>query len=181
MTQWIFKPFTYVAGTKALIAGLAVMTITAVLARYSFTHFDGVLDVHIGAATPLAVYALEPAIAWAAATAIFYLAGLIMSATRPRLVDIAGTMALSRTPLLLTAIVAFGQPANISITNMPPAAWVIAIVLLLCVAWMVVLMYNAFSTSANMKGARAALTFTCALIAAEVVSKIAFHYLYQSL
>ncbi len=44
MKIWLFNPFKYIAGAKALLIGLALMLATAVIASFSLTHFDGVID-----------------------------------------------------------------------------------------------------------------------------------------
>ena len=46
-------------------------------------------------------------------------------------------------------------------------------VILVALIWMIYLMYRAFSVSCNLKGGKAVVLFIAALIAAEVISKIA--------
>jgi hypothetical protein len=48
LTQWLFNPFRFIAGFKALLLGLIVIALTSLLASLSDTHFDGTLDVHLG-------------------------------------------------------------------------------------------------------------------------------------
>ena len=48
-------------------------------------------------------------------------------------------------------------------------------VMILCLIWMVVLMYKSFSVSCNAKGGKAIGTFIGGLIIAEVLSKIALY------
>jgi hypothetical protein len=56
---WLFDPFTYIAGWQALLTGLAAIVITALLGSVGNVHFDGVLDMHIGAKAPLWFFVVE--------------------------------------------------------------------------------------------------------------------------
>ena len=51
--QWLFNPFRFVAGYKALLSGLVIILLSAFVGSLGNTHFDGVLDVHIGLTAPL--------------------------------------------------------------------------------------------------------------------------------
>ena len=46
----LFNPFFYVAGIKALGLGLAAIFLAGLVGWCGHTHFDGVLDTHVGAA-----------------------------------------------------------------------------------------------------------------------------------
>jgi len=48
LSQWLFDPFRFIAGFKALLLGLAIILISVFVGSFSNTHFDGVLDVHTG-------------------------------------------------------------------------------------------------------------------------------------
>lgn len=52
------------------------------------------------------------------------------------------------------------------------------ILTLLMIIWMVALMFNAYRVSANLKGSRAGISFTLALIVAEVLSVILIYALF---
>jgi hypothetical protein len=69
----LFNPFKYVAGLKALLIGLLVMLIIAVVAFFSKTHFDGIIDAHTGHILPFYWYLLEPLLAWIGTVIPFYL------------------------------------------------------------------------------------------------------------
>lgn len=180
MTQSLTNPFKYIAGGKALIWGLTAMLITAFTARYSNARFDGAIDMHVAPGGTWTLHLLEPLIDWACVVFTFFLAGRIVSASRVRLIDIAGTTALSRAPLILVALVTFLQRDEVkSINDLTAAFWIVALISLGAIVWMVILLYHAFTVSANLKGTKAAVSFTIALIAAEILSKVALHYLYS--
>lgn len=52
MKIWLFNPFKFIAGNKALVLGVAAMLITAIVCLFEKTHLDGIIDVHEGRVTP---------------------------------------------------------------------------------------------------------------------------------
>jgi hypothetical protein len=171
MKTWIFNPFVYIAGWKSLYTGLSFMVLTLIVAFYSGTHFNGALDVHVGWHTAASVYIFEQLIAWGSTVILFFLAAVFLSRSRFRFIDIAGTIALARAPMLLAAIMGFipvlhsTKPENVS-----GAVLAFAFLMLIPVIWMIALMFNAFTISSNLKGARGIIGFSIALILAEVSS-----------
>ncbi len=191
MKKWLFNPFIYIAGEKALIIGWSVMLLTAFICSFSNTHFDGAIDVHSGHATSGIVYFIEPVIDWASLTISLYLFGRFFSQSAVRLIDIAGTIALARWPLIFFSFIGFGikpikqlpitsDPAQIlkSIDGLTIALSLFGLVF---VIWFIALLYNAFSVSANLKGSKSAWVFIAGLIVAEVISQVALHYTYSLL
>lgn len=185
-TTTLFNPYKYIAGWKALAIGWTIILVTACIASRSNTHFDGILDAHSGLVTPFAWYLFDPFVAWALAMVIFYLAALLFSGSSVRLIDIAGTMALARAPMIFAALILLALPAIPPIRsandlhNISGSFILIAIAASVFSIWMIVLMYNAFSVSANLKGNKAGLVFAAALILAEILSKILFYLLYRN-
>lgn len=185
MNKWLFNPFIYIAGARALGIGLAAMLLTAVAGYYSNTHFDGVIDVHTGnTPAPLFVYLLEQLIIWASAVGVFYAASLLFSRSATRFIDIAGTMALARWVALFAAIAGFGihVPKHMNtvadITNAITGSVIaLSVLIIIITIWMVALMYNAFTVSANIKGSKAIVVFTGSLIIAETLSHFITFYL----
>jgi len=197
LAQWLFNPFRFIAGFKALLLGLIIIALTSLLGSLSNTHFDGTLDVHTGLQTaytgmqlPLWLFLAEGLINWLSLALPLYFFGLILSRSSLRFIDVLGTQALARWPYLLTALVMM-PPSNKRITRyfmslamQGPAAdplnyldmtvFIFAmLVTILMVVWMVVLMYRAYSLCCNIKGAKAVITFIISLIGAEVLSKLA--------
>ncbi|MBN2308097.1 MAG: DUF3887 domain-containing protein [Candidatus Hydrogenedentes bacterium] len=200
LRTWLFNPFHYVAGGTSLGLGLAIILVTGFLGSLSNSHFDGVLDFHTGAPAPLAAFLVTGIINWACMGIALYLAGLIASKTRPRLLDVAGTQALARTPVLLTALVALlpgyqrystalatqlstlaqGTPMTDPMALLLPEGTsaadlatfaAVVFVALVAVVWMVALMYRAFAVSCNLRGVRGAVAFIPGLVAAWAASK----------
>lgn len=187
MTTWLFRPFVRIAGMPALVAGVAVVAATAVIGwswRGVFT--DGVLDLHVGPAAPLAVFFAHGFIAWLSMSACALITGHALTSTKYRLVDLLGTQALARWPLL-PAVAVVGMPswrqslqtaiANLSGGNPPTnddvlTVLLLSIVPLVAVGWAVWLMFHAYALVFNLKGARAAVSFIAAVVAAEIASKV---------
>jgi hypothetical protein len=173
MKKWIFNPFTFIAGGQALLTGLLFMGATAIIAYYSNAHFNGVLDAHSGLHEHFAVYILEQLIAWVIPVLIFYLLAFLLSDSRFRFIDIAGTIALARAPMLLIAIMFFApalqgaKPGHIN--NM---ILTLSCLMLIPVIWMIALMYNAFTVSFNIKGTKAVAGFIGGLVVSEILAVI---------
>jgi hypothetical protein len=192
LTAWLFNPFMYIAGWQALFAGVIVIILTALLGSVGAVHFDGVLDTHIGTDTPLWFFVAEGFINWLCMAITLLFAGLILRGTSFRIIDVFGTQALARWPMLLAAAAGI-LPANRRVSEellkiaqnpnqfppLPPldmavfAATMIGI--LVMTIWMVALMYRAYAVSCNLKGAKAIVSFIVCLIIAEVISKVVFY------
>lgn len=187
MNTWLFNPFRYIAGSKALLIGLSAMMISAVIGYFSMSHFDGAIDFHVGRISPFYVHVTEQIIAWLCVTTAMFLSAKIWSASTIRLIDVAGTMALARWPGVLAAIIGFGIRINHStspeklLASLTPLTVIYAMLSAVCMIWMIALMYNAFVVSCNMKGSRGVLAFIGSLIAAELLSKFILILAYKHL
>ncbi|MCX5634894.1 MAG: hypothetical protein NTW55_03505 [Planctomycetota bacterium] len=198
LTQWLFNPFMFVAGLPALSAGLAIILISGFFCWLGNTHFDGVIDCHIGLATQWWIFPAEGLINWILLAIPLFFFGLIISKSSFRLIDVFGTQALARGPYLITAVVMLPS-ANLKVGNFifakltqttPVVAVNLADIFIFAVAmllgilmavWMVVLMYRAYSISCNVKGPKAIVTFIIALIGTEIISKFAVVWLLSNM
>lgn len=189
MKTWLFNPFERVAGWAALIAGLAILFLTALTAYYGNIHLDGVLDLHVTEGLTLTTCLLEGLINWLSLSAFIYLAGLIFSRSVFRLVDVLGTQALARVPFFFSCLVSLlcfnadilhyfehaflgrGEAVTITAGDMALFAGMLLTTLAMTV-WAVMLMYRAYSVSCNVKGTKAVLSFIGALLFAEIFSKL---------
>jgi hypothetical protein len=198
ISQWLFNPFSFVAGYQALLLGLGIMLIIAFVGFLGNTHFDGVLDVHTGLEAPLWVFLAEGIIDWMSLAIPLFFFGLIVSTSSLRIIDVFGTQVLARWPYLITAIVMLPEanrragaylvaklgfaaaPAAINYTDMFIFGFAIIAGVIMTV-WTVALMYKAYVVSCNIKGARAIVTFIVSLIGAEVLSKLSILLLFERL
>jgi len=188
ISQWLFNPFRFVAGYKALLLGLGIIMISALIGSLGNTHFDGVLDVHVGNEAPLWYFFAEGIIDWLSLAVPFFFFGLILSSSSPRMIDVFGTQALARWPYLITSVAMLPEAnrrfSTYLISRLTSAADSVtlnytdlcififaAIVAVFMTVWTVALMYRAYAVSCNIKGAKAIITFIVSIIGAEVLSK----------
>jgi hypothetical protein len=187
MKKWLFNPFVYIAGTHALVIGWGIMIISAFIAFYTGNHFDGALDVHSnGHPVHLPQTFFELFIDWSILVLTFYILGRIVSDTSFRFIDIAGTIALARWPMIFVVLVSFLPVPGLhsekpSIDEMMkmisnPYFIIMTILILPLIVWVFALNYNAFSVSTNLKKGKAVITFIAGIIIAEVISKIVLEY-----
>jgi len=190
LRDWLFTPFTYIAGAPALAIGLAAILLAGLAGSFSYTHFDGVLDMHTGLVAALWVFPAEGIIAWLSLAVILYFLGRIVSKSAFRAMDLFGTQAMSRWPMLIPATAALAPayqrfaralpqrliaPGGASALPLMDALIFGAVVLvtIAAVVWMVALMYRSYCVCCNLKGGRAVGTFIGGLLAAEVIAKVA--------
>ena len=183
IVRWMFNPFVRIAGPRSLIIGLAGIVAAGVAAAGAGIHFDGLLDVHAGNEVALWVPVVEGLVNWAVFTLLLMVVALLFSKSAVRLIDIAGTQAMARMPLLLVAAIcnlpliqdAFDGVAAAVISGqlagLPWGALATGILVTLAgVVWMVALMWKAFSVSCNMKGGRAIALFILAVLLGEAAT-----------
>jgi hypothetical protein len=183
MKTWLFNPFKFIAGNKALMLGIGAMLFTAIACLLEKMHLDGLIDAHEGRETAWYFYFIEPIIDWLCLVLPLYIFGRLLSASSIRFVDVAGTSALARYPMFFVVLLSLLAPKDMSDpqkfiatiqANPALEARLIGIALLVLpfAVWTVALMYNAYSTSVNLKGPKAAWSFIASFIIAEVLSKV---------
>lgn len=195
IVSWLFNPFKYIAGTKALVGGLMAMVIISALGYFSNTHFDGVLDIHYGCAdvsTPYIIHALYQIIGWVSITLVFYITARIVTKSDIRFIDIAGTLAFSQIPLIFAALTGFLPNIHLCLDNLDTTSindillmlkdnigmlLISGTICIVFIIWSIILKYKAYSTSANIKGVVGGATFALALIISEIVSKLLMYFI----
>ncbi|MCW3122680.1 MAG: hypothetical protein JWQ38_2172 [Flavipsychrobacter sp.] len=185
MKKWLFNPFIYVAGSRALLIGWVVMIVTAVIGYYSNTHFTSI-GVKTGIAAPLAYCLIEQFVAWGCTVLLFYPAGRIFSTSAIRVVDVAGTMALARWPMIFCAVMGFAMPVyspsqsvDELIKSITGTTIALSMLVLVFAIWMITLMVNAFMLSCNLKGSKAVISFIVSLLLAEILSSFILHHIHN--
>ena len=181
MIKKLFNPFIYLAGGKALAFGLVSMTLAAVLGFLSQSHFNGVLDFHkFNRQLPLYVSFAEQVIVLTCLVVPFYIGGRIFSKSQIRLIDVAGTLALARYPMIFTALTGFGLRSEFhGIEDITAGVILMGLIALVLIIWMVALTYNAFSVSCNLKGIKNTSVFIACLLTAEVSAYMLCGQLYS--
>lgn len=105
MKKWLYNPFTHIAGIQALLVGFIAMLIIVIGAYYGNMHFNGAIDAHFGIHEPFIIYIGEQLIAWGCPVVVFYLLAFFLSNSNFRFIDIAGTIAIARSPMLLIVMI----------------------------------------------------------------------------
>jgi hypothetical protein len=179
MKQLLFNPFVKIAGAKALLLGWLFILITIITAYISQIHFTGAFDVKLGNAAPLWLFVFESLLAWLSIVICMQLAATISAKRSVRIIDIAGTMALARWPMLPVTFLGFipiELPDNISFDLMDySGALILALLMIPFTIWMIVLMFNGYKVSTGLKGTRLIVSFLIAAIFAEVLSLVIFY------
>lgn len=185
MKKWLFNPFMYIAGGKALGLGILVVILSAVAAYLTTTHFDGVLHMSPGGATPLWIFIAEQLVCWLCVTTVLQAGAVLFSQSKTRIIDIAGTQALSRWPAIAIALLGAGikVPKGLAPNSISEAITPLTIISLLLtltfLVWMVALFYNSFKVSANMKGGKGVAVFVIGLLLADLFSRLILSQLYK--
>jgi hypothetical protein len=191
ITNWLFRPFERLSEFKALWIGLTAILLSGMLNFYGQTHFDGVLDVHLqGLETRISVFICEGLIDWLTLSLLFFAGGLLFSKSAIRLIDVAGTQAMARWPLLIGSFAALLIPHEHVIHYLLSKAFqtgtetvpdvlgyeyilfgLLTIIVLATIIWMILLMFRGFSIACNLKGNKATALFIVILLLAEGLSK----------
>lgn len=187
-TSWLFNPFIYVAGWKALLIGIFAILAAGHIGSYSNTHFDGVLDVHSGGTAPQWFFLAAGIIDWLCMGVVFWIVGKVASKKSFRAIDIFGTQALARWPTIFTALATLppaftrfnrelirslrtqGIPGGLNPADTVVFSAVVIIILLVLV-WMLRLMYSSYKVACNPDRGKAGRTFVIGLVIAEILSK----------
>lgn len=195
VSRWLFTPFFYIAGGKALMIGVVVMLFTGLFSNLGGSRFNGLLDFRLGLpAQPLWVNIAEILISWLVFSCLLLISGKIVSKSRVRSIDVFGTQALARLPYFFASLIAFIPATHrfVEKLTMDPIAlqrfspdmilYIFALIfVVLMAAWMITLMYRAFSISCNVIGKTAISVFIASLIIGEVLSLVVLHYGFQAL
>lgn len=179
---FIRNPFRFIGAHESFLLGSFIILLTGFVGSLTNTHFDGVLDIHTGAAGPLWVFLAPGFLNWLSLAVPLYLAGWIVSGRRIRAGDVLGYEAFARTPMLVavlfTLIPAFQrqvlQPSVF--TGDTIAFAVVLLVILGMIVLMVVWMYKGFARAARRGGGKSITAFIVALVVGEIISKAAFYY-----
>ena len=183
VARWMFNPFIRIAGGQALAIGLTVIVLSGLAAAAAGVHFDGLIDFHPGYRVSFWVPIVEGLLNWSVITLLLVLVAFLVAAPTVRVVDIAGTQALARFPLLFAALACAPGPVREANEELvaagvegrmvtPPVASLIAgLFAVACGIWMVWLMWKAFAVSCDQRAGRAVAIFVAALIAGEVATK----------
>lgn len=183
----LINPFERIAGLKALIIGLIIYIATVVLGQINGIAYPGVISIKLASLPLLSALgiALSALIIF---ILILYIIGRLISKSRIRPVDVAGTLSLAKVPLLLVSLVGCiptFTKSSIEVTNSLLSSItgntstasgtdylimsIFVIIIMVATIWMLILSYNAFSISCNVKGVKAIAGFIIAVVLTECI------------
>ncbi len=189
MIKKLFNPFTFIAGGYSLIIGIIIILLTSIIGFFSNIHFPDVISVKTSSDYPLQYHIIQNVMNFIIVSTIMYMVSIIFSKSKIRIVDVYGTQALARFPYLIAAFIGFsnsmdnfknyvfwqflkqGDPIDISTSDILITIILVIITLLLTI-WLIVLMYNAFKISANLKGPKSIFLFIGGLIISIFISSL---------
>ena len=198
MIRKLINPFNYIAGTKSLLIGLAIIFITSLTGYYSNTFFPDILSVKTGVELTFKVSLLFNIVNWLSISLLLYIASLIFSKSSVRFIDLFGTQALARSPYLLATLLGFsksinrlgeyflwkylsiGEPTDISSLEMTIAVVLLTLIVIISI-WMITLMYNAFKVSSNIKGGKSVTIFIIVFILSIILSAFVNNLIFNTL
>lgn len=203
MNTYLLNPFVKIAGTKALLIGLGMILIVAMLILISPGHFDGVLDYHPvnpnnRSWTKLILISItENVINLLTLGIIFSISAFLLVGRRFRVIDIFGTMAYARFPLYIASLVNIGgfygalnlklatSAQSLGFPDLETSDWIILfagiLLMIPCIVWFISLLYKAYTVSSGLKGTKAIVSFIIALLVAEIASKFIHQAIIPSL
>ncbi len=169
--SYLMNPFIRIAGYKSLLIGFAGLLLISFISYITGTHFNGLLFVGFAKDSKFVYYLLEHIIGWISIFIFLYLSGIILSKTQFRLIDVLGTSLLARLPLIIAPLIRL-LPYFQSFVFQSWEMYFIYGVYLLSVIWTIVLLFNAFKISCNLKNERLIISFAVSMILSEITTQL---------
>lgn len=167
----LFNPFIKIAGGKALALGGIAYLISVFLSYITGTHHYGLFNIDFAKGTVLWIYFIELGTQWFILSLLLYLFGAILSKSKIRVIDVFGTILLAKIPLIITPLfrtIPYFQSFAIFSTAMFVVVGIYSITLI----WTLVLLFNAFKVSCNLKQEKLIVSFILSIIISEILSKV---------
>jgi hypothetical protein len=170
-SKFFYNPFGQIAGLASLIIGLIGLFIVTYLAYITGTHFNGLLNIDFAKDSAYWVFITESLSSWIFTTFFMYISGLILSKSKLRFIDILGTILMSRIPLVFAPLIRI-IPLFQSFVIRSWQMYFIIGFYLASVVWTVILLFNAYKISCNLKSGKLIVSFIISLILSEICTKI---------
>jgi len=167
----LYNPFTKIAGFKSFIIGLTGLLITSYLAFLTGTHFNGLLNIDFAKDADYWVFLTENLSNWLLMSIFMYASGLMLSKSKIRIVDILGTTLLSRIPLVIAPLFRI-LPVFQSFVFQSWEMYFIIGFYLVSLIWTIILFFNAFKISCNLKNEKLIVSFIVSILLSEICTKL---------
>jgi hypothetical protein len=169
-----YNPYLTIAGLTAFLPGLSGLLLTSYLAYRTGTHFNGLANIDFAKDSDFRVYLFENCSHWIILSVLLFASGLLLSKSRIRAIDIAGTTLFSRIPLILTPLIRTLTVFQSFVIQSAQMYFLIG-VYLISMIWTIVLLFNAYKVSCNLKNERLIISFAVVMIFSEILTKILLH------
>ncbi|MFY0601416.1 MAG: hypothetical protein JXR03_17205 [Cyclobacteriaceae bacterium] len=173
--NFIFNPFEKIAGLSALLIGIGMMLTTGLLAGYTGAHFPDFISTLISVTTGWYVPLVEILFIWAVLSILGMLACQIGGSSNYRIIDVMGTIALSRAPYLLAVLAGFISSLEVSPKTLQLIVFPIHLAV---IGWSLALLYHALKVSGNLKGKSLWISFTIVCIGTQLITMLLMNKLY---
>jgi hypothetical protein len=190
MKELLFNPFKRIAGVQALMAGLGILLISALLASFFGLRYDGAIDAHFvasGLKVSFLTSVAEQLVNVLCISLFLFIAAFVAGARNTRPIDMLGTISMARFPYMFLPLLNIGgffsglSESMLNISSEDDALlvlqdtntiWLIilSIPLIALVVWAIALFLYAYKVSANLKGSKMVVSFIVGLLVAEIVS-----------
>jgi hypothetical protein len=171
----MLNPFLRFGGGFGAAVGGSLAAVSLLYAPFRI-RFDGFLDLHVSRGANTLALAVAEQVASVLLPALVFFGFSLALRSKARFVDFIATTGLSRVPYVLAAlpiamlhvpVPELGTAPNVTIGLVAVAGLSLA-----CVAWSVTWLYLGFKNASGLRGSKLAGSFICAMVIAEVLSKI---------
>jgi hypothetical protein len=171
-----YNPFIVIAGLESFFIGLTGLLLTSYLSYFTGTHFTGLLNLSFAKDSDFWVFLVENVSDWIILSLLLFIGGSILSKSRIRIIDVLGTVLLSRIPLVIAPafrIIPFFR----SFAIYSAAMYLIAGIYVISLIWCIVLSFNAYKVSCNLKNESLFISFIVIILLSEIITEILLHTL----
>lgn len=179
----LINPFTKIAGWKAFVIGSLVLSTIVFVGYVNDICFPGTISIKYSSELTLTSATLQQMISLLPMILLVYLSGLLFS-KNVRFQDALGTITLARFPYIFVALSGFFT-GYISEDTLVKSILdktfriqdhfgllIFSFICLIFSIWVVILSYNAFKVSTNIKGAKSIVIFIVIAVLSEAISNI---------
>jgi hypothetical protein len=176
--RFLISPYDQLSTQTAWLIAAAVV-IGSVAASRLGIRFDGALDMQKVSEAPSLFLAIFDNINAIAVTGCLMWLSSLLANKQGRIVDFVVFIAIARVPLVIAGVLlgALMPPpeeilAQASANQLNVGLILLSVILALpSLVWFLVLLFQAFKISSGMKGIRLGISFTVAILAAEIATK----------
>lgn len=179
----LINPFSKIAGWEAFVVGSLMLSTIVFVGYVNNICFPGAISIKYSSELTLTSAILWQIIGLLPMILLVYLSGLLFS-KNVRFQDALGTITLARFPYIFVALSGFFT-GNVSEVTLVKSVLdktfriqdyfglvVFSFICIIFSIWVVILSYNAFRVSTNIKGAKSIVIFIIIVVLSEVISNI---------